>query len=207
MDIRNTAIAILFVLVLFCAGTAAFLYFQVKNTPDPLPVPQELLKKPEPAQRPAGQELPVRQELKLFFLNQEQDQLTPETRWMETTSVISEKVKSALGALISGPEAKGNVSTIPGGTRLLGVFWDQPDSRMYVNFSEELVNNNPGHSLSEWAAIYSIVNTVAAQSVAVKDVQILVNGESGKDLNTVWDWSLPFTPEKIFVQHPAKGDK
>lgn len=208
MDLRNTTIAVLFVLVLCCAGTAAFLFFQISNTPSPIPVPEEMLKKSAPTPKQTGEEQPVLTDIKLYFLNSDLDQLVAENRRIETRNSISERVKTALETLIAGPQTKGYVSAIPGGTQLQSVFWDdEPDFRMYVNFSEELIRNNPGHSLSEWATIYSIVNTVTAQSPAIKEVQILVNGESVKDTNTVWDWSLPFTPEKIFVQHAVKGEK
>jgi spore germination protein GerM len=143
-------------------------------------------------------------DIRLYFMDAEYKQLVIERRPIEPAVLIPDRVKIALQALIEGPTTHRLISTIPDGTRLESVFWNEADARVYVSFSEQLLTHHPGHTLSEWGTIYAIVNTVCAQSDAIREVQILINGETIQDTNTVWDWSLPFEKDDTFVQYAMR---
>ncbi|MDX9755725.1 MAG: GerMN domain-containing protein [bacterium] len=210
MDLRNSLILFLLVLFLCSAGVAGFLYFQIQTTPSPIPVPDRLLQQPQPQiPTPVPQvavDEPIQIEAPLFFLDAGQSQLIVETRWIEPAGVITDRVRKAIEVLIEGPFNRDLVPVIPADTTVQSVFWDENEKRIYISFSESLIQNHPGHALVEWATIYGIVNTVAAQAPhLIQEVQILINGEAVSGGQLVWDWSLPFPKDEMFVQYNVKN--
>ncbi len=141
-------------------------------------------------------------ETRLYFLSSDHQQLAVEKREIEATTVIKTKVEAAIREWLKGPSSSGLILPAPAGTELKSVFWSDTDRRMYLNFSETLLQNAPGHVLAEWATIYGLVNTAAAQSPMIQEVQLLVNGEPVLDEHTVWDWSMPFEPNDALVKTP-----
>ena len=102
----------------------------------------------------------------------------------------SEKINKALEALIEGPKER-LTPTLSNKTKLLNAFIDE-EGVAYLNFSKDIIKNNPGGTFSELAAINSIVHTVVENFDEVSAVQILI---SGKEVNTLLghiDTSKPF---------------
>jgi spore germination protein GerM len=141
-------------------------------------------------------------DMSLFFLSRDHGKLVPYSISVNAPSSVRGRVKMALDELLKGPPAlyaQEMVNAIPPGTALQSVWWNDREGRVYASFSEELIRGNRAHALAEWATIYSIVNTAAAQSPAIREVQLLVDGQVIDSAYTVWDWSLPFEPDQVFV--------
>lgn len=105
---------------------------------------------------------------------------------------IEKELKEAIGALIGDPS-----STIPQGTRLLGV--SVKGEVAFVDFSSEIVKNHPGGSSGETQTIYSIVDTAVLNFPQVKEVQILVEGKTEQTLAGHIDISLPLEADKDII--------
>ncbi len=102
----------------------------------------------------------------------------------------SEKINKALEALIEGPKGK-LTPTLSNKTKLLNAFIDE-EGVAYLNFSKDIIRNNPGGTFSELAAINSIVHTVIENFDEISAVQILINGEEISTLLGHIDTSKPF---------------
>ena len=145
-------------------------------------------------------------DIPLYFQTLEQTQLVRVSRQVEPADTVPERAKVALQELLAGPRSRGLITPIPKGTELISAFWDKTNQRIYANFSDALIENHPGHTLSEWATIYSIVNTVVAQTPQIEEVQILVNGQPIREDRFNWDWSLPFKPDELFLEYQTMRD-
>jgi hypothetical protein len=139
-----------------------------------------------------------RMKVRMYFLSSDQLLLEEEIREIPSSTVLKTKVELVLKAWLEGPQSPGLTLPVPAGTQLQSVFWSDPNKTMYVNFSETLIQSAPGHAMAEWATIYSIVNTVAKQSEVIEQVQILVNNQPVSDEYLVWDWSMPYKPNRAF---------
>lgn len=185
-------------MLLTAVAASGYLYWELQNQPAPIPIPPDLAHttqsqpdKPENSER-----------IDLYYLSPDHSQLIKETRLVLRSGAITDRIRKALDELLKINKAPSNlIAPIPEGVILQSVFWSELDGRAYVSFSREIIDNNPGHALSEWATIYSIVNTVAAQSAAIKEVQILVEGEIVSSPKMNWDWSLPYRPDFTFVHY------
>jgi len=200
MDIRALIILLLIILLIGSLGVVYYLYKEVNVPPGEISIPKVAVK--PNAAMPGNLSL----EVEVYYLTADQQQLAVEKREIAPTNSITERMENALQFLLREPASHDLISPIPKGTQLESIFWSEPDGRVYVSFSEDLITKAPGHGLSEWATIYSIVNTAAAQSAAVKDVLILVGGaivSQRNNFNTLWDWSLPFRPDHSLVLTPT----
>ena len=144
-------------------------------------------------------------EVRLYYLSPDQNQLEVEKRYVRMPDLIPGRVETALREWLKGPKPGNLILPVPKGAQLQNVYWSEEDRRIYVSFSEEFSPGLQSHGLAEWATIYAIVNTVMDQSPAINDVQILVNGEVISDTQSVWDWSLPFKADQTFVRHGSNG--
>lgn len=203
MDTRTIVIITLSLLLLMAIAISGYFYWQLETQPDPFPIPEPIRIAQENPQPADGSE-----RFDVFFLTPDHSQLIKETRMSLRSSVINERIRKALEELLNPQKISSNlIAPIPAGTKLQCIFWNELDGRVYVSFSNELIVNAPGNTLDEWAIIYSIVNTVAAQSVAIKDVQILVDGNVVNAPSLNWDWSRPFQSDQTFVQYTAIQDE
>ncbi len=202
-DFRTLLIIILSILFLVSLTAVGYLFFQLDSQPPqitlpPLPTPSTPIKSRETELKQTG--------INVFYLTKDYTQLESERRTIFKPDSITNLVLAALKELVRRPVSSNLINPIPKNTKIENVFWSEEEGRIYVSFSEELLDNKSEHALSEWAIIYSIVNTAADQSPRIKDVQILINGEIIQSENTVWDWSLPFAPDKTFVRYNISTD-
>lgn len=105
---------------------------------------------------------------------------------------LEKELGEAIAALIKDPS-----TTIPAGTRLLGV--RVAGELAFVDFSSEIIKNHPGGSSGETQTIYSIVDTVTLNFPKVKEVQILVDGRTEKTLAGHIDISMPLPPDMDII--------
>lgn len=140
----------------------------------------------------------------LYFLSMDQRFLVRERRAVALKGRLEERLSAILRELLEGPKLRNLLRTIPPETRVQSLFWEEAQGRVVISLSREFLEHRPGHTLAEWASIYSLVNTVADQDSSIRSVQILVDGELVED-GTVWDLSEPFAPDHTFVLYgPAE---
>lgn len=142
----------------------------------------------------------VKQEITLYFADNEAMYLLPENREITVAEKASQEeiVKTALNELINGPENTEYYPTIPEKTKLLSVKMEQ--DTLYLDFSEELKTGHPGGSAGEILTIMSIVNT-AAEIAGVEKVQILIEGEKQETLAGHIDISEPIMKDTATVKN------
>lgn len=105
---------------------------------------------------------------------------------------LENELGEALAALIADPS-----STIPTGTRLLGV--KVTGEVAFIDFSSEIIKNHTGGSSGETQTIYSIVDTVTLNFPEVKKVQLLVEGRTEQTLAGHIDISMPLPPDMDII--------
>jgi spore germination protein GerM len=157
-----------------------------------------LLKHPEILTKHAGKKVvqpaPVMKEkrfsIKLYFADTQSDYLIGESR-----SVIFQEgdtagnVKKIIEELIKGPKTN-LIQTMPRGTALQGIAL-KGTTLVVLDFSPELARNHPGGSLAEMQTIYSIVNSILLTTPSLKELQILVDGQSRETLKGHIDLRAP----------------
>ncbi|HQH74404.1 MAG TPA: GerMN domain-containing protein [bacterium] len=157
MDSRTNLIIGLSVLLVVSMATAGFLYWQLESQSEPIPIPADVIENEKAA--PAFTNGIT---IDLYFLTMDHTQFAVEKRQILEPSSITDRIRKALEELLRGTLSKNLISPIPEHTKLQSVFFNEMDGRAYLSFSKELTAGNPGHALSEWGTIYSIVNTAAA---------------------------------------------
>lgn len=193
MDIRIVLIAVLSILLILSLSGLGIMFIETRTFQ-----PEMTNTNFEPTPNPnLPSDLSVA-EITVYFVTEDYQLLKPETRHIQQPDSIAERVEMALQELMEGPRSRDLLPTIPEGTVLRSVFWNEEDELIAINFSSELLRIKGMHALEEWSIIYSIVNTVASQSSAYKiKVQILVEGKP--PVNTLWDWSKPFREQVAFI--------
>lgn len=147
----------------------------------------------QPAQVPSQvEQAPDTREVTLFFGNQDGSGLAREGREIAVEDTTDDMIASVVDELVVGP--LGDLApTLPHNARVLGA--QLKGDVVQVDFSKELVESLPEGSSAEMAAVYSVVDTVAANFPQVKAVQFLVDGVPVKELKGHLDLSAPIAPD------------
>ena len=135
----------------------------------------------------------------LYFSSQDGMFLATENREIPKAKVINNQIKIVLLELINGPKDTSLVPTIPVGTKIHDVYIDQYNV-LYVDFSKEIKENHIGGSTAEILTVYSIVNTLTTNFPEIKQVQILIDGNTIDSLAGHIDISEPVKPDFSIVQ-------
>lgn len=128
----------------------------------------------------------------LYFSNKETQILIPEARTIDVKELVKQPYETLLKLLIEGPKDEKLERTIPEGTKINKV--ELKDKILYIDFSEEFVNNHIGGVEAESNTIYSIVNTLT-QLNEIESIKILINGQENQAFA---DNQIKFN--EIFVQ-------
>lgn len=179
---KNTVIR--WLLFLFLIGlTAASIY--VLKHPDLLTM---LPHKKKISPSPITKEKDI--SINLYFGDSSSDFLMPEPRRMVLQEgAIKNTVKKIIQELIKGPKST-LIQTIPHGVTIRGIAL-KGNTRVVIDFSPELARNHPGGSLAEMQTIYSIVNSILLAIPSLKEVKILVDGQSQETLKGHIDLRAP----------------
>ncbi len=117
----------------------------------------------------------------LFWLSATQpDQLAPVTVQLALSADPVERAKQLIGALIANTPTTGQ-RTLPVGTTLLS-FYILPDGTAIADFSDEFASEMPSGILSEWMAVNSIMQTLAANVPGITRLKILIHGQETETL-------------------------
>jgi spore germination protein GerM len=130
------------------------------------------------------------QSITLVFADRSASGMVEESREIAVPQDRAGRAKRILEELAAGPEGSG-VRTLPHGTRVLSVFFDDRGG-VFVDFSRELVDNHPGGSTGELFTIQSVVQTLAANFADVESVRFLVEGGEIETIAGHIDATVPF---------------
>jgi hypothetical protein len=130
------------------------------------------------------------QSVTLVFADRAASGMVGERREITVPQDRAGRGKRILSELANGP-AESGVRTLPYGTRVLSVFFDEQGG-VFVDFSRELVDNHPGGSTGELFTIRSVVRTLTANFPDIESVRFLVEGEEVETIAGHIDASVPF---------------
>ncbi|HXT86157.1 MAG TPA: GerMN domain-containing protein [Verrucomicrobiae bacterium] len=117
----------------------------------------------------------------LFWISPAQpDQLGPVTVQLPLSADPAHRAKQLITALIATPPSAAQ-RTLPAGATLLN-FYLLPNGQAVADFSDELSTEMPSGILSEWLAVSSITQTLAANVPQITQLKILVHG---RELDTL----------------------
>lgn len=115
--------------------------------------------------------------ISVYYKNKETGELMPEARLIDVKLLANNPYEEILKILMNNPKSDKLERVIPEGTILLGV--ELKKETLYINFSNEFIENQKEGVEEEAKTIYSIVNTLTELNEVTK-VRILINGEEGK---------------------------
>lgn len=148
----------------------------------------------EAALQPAGG---TSQSLTLYFPDLARGKLVAESRSLKLAPENVQRIKQVLLALIEGSH-QGHGRTLPPSATLRAVFLS-PDGTAVIDLSQEaLADFTPGIE-SEDLAVYSIVDSLAANIPAVKRVKFLIQGNEAQTLDGNIDLSGYFAPQPNLI--------
>jgi spore germination protein GerM len=117
----------------------------------------------------------------VFWLSTTQpDRLAAVTVQLPLSADRVERAKQLIGALIANPPTPAQ-RTLPVGATLLS-FYILPDGTAVADFSDALASEMPSGILSEWMAVNSIVQTLAADMPGITRLKILIHGQEAETL-------------------------
>ncbi|HEV2221410.1 MAG TPA: GerMN domain-containing protein [Candidatus Acidoferrales bacterium] len=117
----------------------------------------------------------------VFWLSSTQpDRLASVTVQLPLSADPVERAKQLIGALITNPPTSAQ-RTLPVGATLLS-FYILPDGTAVADFSDALASEMPSGILSEWMAVNSIVQTLAANMPGITRLKILIHGQEAETL-------------------------
>jgi spore germination protein GerM len=133
------------------------------------------------------------QTITLYFPSDDDGMLQSESRQIAWATSDTDRIRQVMLALIEG-SYKGLRRPLPATTEMRAAFLT-PDGTAYLDFSNNaLTVLSPGIQ-SETLAVYSIVNSLAANVPSVHKVKILVQGQEVETLNGHADLGEVYLPD------------
>jgi hypothetical protein len=123
----------------------------------------------------------VQSSAQIFWVSATQpDRLAPVTVQLPLSSDSAERAKQLLNELISNPPTPAQ-RTLPQAVTVLD-FYVLGDGTAIADFSDEISSEMPSGILSEWLAVTSIAQTLAANVPSITRLKILVHGQEAQTL-------------------------
>ena len=135
------------------------------------------------------------QSVVVVFADRSASRLLEERREIEVPEDKAQRARRILLELARGPERGDAVRTLPEGTGVNSVFFDEHGGA-FVDFTRELVENHPGGSTGELFTIRSVVQTLASNFPEVEYVMFLVDGREIETVAGHIDAATPFDVEQ-----------
>ena len=137
------------------------------------------------------------QTITLYFPSYADGKLIAEGRSLKLATEDVQRIKQVLLALIEGSH-EGHGTALPPSATIRAVFLS-PDGTAVIDLSQEaLADFTPGIE-SEDLAIYSIVDSLAANIPSVKRVKFLVQGQEAQTLDGHIDLTGYFAPQPSLI--------
>jgi spore germination protein GerM len=143
------------------------------------------------------------QTVTLYFPSFSQGKLVAETRPLAMAPAPADRVRQIVLALIEGPK-QGRDRALSASADLRAVFLTHEGTAYLDLSSAALAGFNPGIK-SETLAVYSIVDSLAANLPEVKQVQFLVQGQEVDTLDGHADLTAPFAPNTSWIAEAQPG--
>ena len=115
--------------------------------------------------------------ISVYYKNKETGALMPEARLIDVKLLANNPYEEILKILMEGPKSDKLEKVIPEGTVVLGT--ELKKNVLYINLSNEFIDNQREGLEEEAKTVYSIVNTLTELN-EVNSVRILINGEENK---------------------------
>lgn len=115
--------------------------------------------------------------ISLYFVDINSGKLESEAKLIDAKVLLSNPYEVLVNYLIEGPKSSLLKKVIPEGTKLNSATLKA--GTLYIDFSNEFVENQEEGEIAESNTIYSIINTVTELN-EVNSVKILINGEENK---------------------------
>jgi spore germination protein GerM len=140
-----------------------------------------------------------KQSVTLYFpSSSNQEKLVAEGRSMTMAANDSDRIRQIVLALIAGP-TQGGGRPLPPSADVRAVFLTS-DGTAYLDLSSSAMSGFLPGIESETLAIYSIVDSLAANVPTVKRVKVLVQGQEAETLDGHADLTGEFAPDMSRVQ-------
>src|SRR5215469_1987667 len=137
----------------------------------------------------------------LYFPSYSEGKLQSESREIAIAPRPVDRIRQIVLALIEGPK-QSQTRALPASADVRAVFLT-PDGTAYLDFSNSvLADFNPGIE-SEALAVYSVVDSLAANLPEVKRVQFLVQGQEVDTLDGHADLTTPYAPDTSWIASPG----
>jgi spore germination protein GerM len=139
-----------------------------------------------------------KQSVTLYFPSTNQGRLVAESRSMPMVVSDNDRIRQVVLALIAGPTQEAR-RALPPSADVRAVFLTS-EGTAYLDLSNSALTGFLPGIESETLAVYSIVNSVAANVPAVKKVKILVQGQEVETLDGHADLTGEFAPDMALAQ-------
>jgi germination protein M len=136
---------------------------------------------PEPIDAPAQQTAPAptaavpRIKATLFFASAEGIGLVPVEQEIPLAQGTLAQARALIEAQLAATPPDSLISTIPQGTKLLGVYVSERNEA-FVDLDSTVRTKHPGGSMNELYTVYTIVNALTTNLQDVHNVQLLIDG-------------------------------
>lgn len=132
-------------------------------------------------------------QVNLYFPSDEDGSLVEETRSIAWSDNDADRIRAVLLALIEGSRS-GRARSLPASADVRAVFLAS-DGTAYLDFSNNAIGLEAPGIGSETLAVYSIVDSLAANISAVKQVRFLIQGQEVETLDGHVDLTAAFQPD------------
>ena len=134
----------------------------------------------------------------LYYQSKETKELVAEGRIVDVKTLYADPYATLVNLLIENPKNESLKSSIPTDTKILKV--ELKGDIVYIDFSNEFVDNHQNGLDDENATIYSIVNTLTELN-EVSGVKILINGKEDQSFkDDVISFKDPFTRNESLIK-------
>ena len=165
---KKIVIAIIIIVVLIGIGVWYFLFYNKNTEMDT----NEIIPEEEISEEQMRQTI-----VSLYFYNENTKSLTPEGRLIDVKELVENPYLKLMEMLIAGPQNQNLSKTIPDGTKINKA--KLKGDILYLDLSQEFIENHSGGEEQESITIYSIVNTMT-NLTEVNSVKILIDGEENR---------------------------
>ncbi|MFH1502457.1 MAG: GerMN domain-containing protein [Candidatus Eisenbacteria bacterium] len=135
------------------------------------------------------------QSVVVVFADPSATRLVEETREIEVPEDRAKRGMRIMEELARGPRGGGGVRTLPQGTLIRSVVFDDRGGA-FVDFSRELIDGHPGGSTGELMTISSVVQTLVRNFPDVAQVTFLVEGRQIESVAGHIDATVPFSVDQ-----------
>ena len=184
---------VLLILALLLVGGGLLLRFVLRAPAPAPPTPQPIAVAPTPPR-----------EVILYFGSADGTHLVAESRELNDCNDDQACQRAVLDALIAGPSGSG-IPLVPPHTVLRSISQDD-QGQATVDFSNEMVNGQPGGSMSELLSVYSVVDTLAVNFSYLRQVRFLIEDQPVETLKGHVDLRQPLTPDFSLTRSASEED-